>query len=133
MQFRSDGTSKQQFTRCAVSPHIKNDDYLVRSIPLKDKHRLIVDAVFVRRSGADNRHFLEHIPEIGGRCPLPAAGSACAPRLPVASVLHFPCRTRFIESAKSKWSVHNLLLQIRFQSRCEGTFEEGHTAMGILI
>jgi len=61
MQFRSDGTSKQQFARCAVSPHIKNDDYLVRSIP---KHRLVVDAVFVRRSGADNRLFLEHIPEI---------------------------------------------------------------------
>jgi hypothetical protein len=36
------------------------------------------------------------------------------------------------ESAESAWSVHNLLLQIGFQSWCEGTFEDGRTAMGIM-
>jgi len=36
------------------------------------------------------------------------------------------------ESAESAWSVHNLLLQIGFQSWCEGTFEDGCTAMGIM-
>jgi hypothetical protein len=36
------------------------------------------------------------------------------------------------ESAESARSVHSLLLQIGFQSWCEGTFEDGRTAMGIM-
>jgi len=63
MQFRFDGTSKQQFAQRAVSPQIKNDDYLVRSIPFNDKHRLVVDAVLFADL-AQIIVFLEHIPEI---------------------------------------------------------------------
>jgi hypothetical protein len=36
------------------------------------------------------------------------------------------------KSAESVWPVHNLLLQIGLQSWCEGTFEDGRTAMGIM-
>src|SRR5215831_3462433 len=100
MQFRSDGTRKQQFARCAVSPHIKNDDYLVPSIPLNDKHRLVVDAVLF----ADLAQMIVFFSAYS-RDPrqMSFAGSRRCLRITTSSCLRssFPWPSRFIKNRES--------------------------------
>jgi hypothetical protein len=67
----------------------------------------------------------EHAPGVSGQLQAAAAREI---RVCFFSMLD----SLYKESAESAWSVHSLLLQIGFQSWCEGTLEDGRTAMGIM-
>src|SRR5215469_18332069 len=132
MHFQSDGKRKQQIARCAVSPHIKNDDYLVPSIPLNDKHRLVVDAVLFADLAQMIVFFRAHSRDPRQMC---FVGSTQCLRITTSSYLRssFPCPSRFIKNRQSPHGLFTICCcKSDSKTGVRARSQDGRTAMGIM-